>query len=752
MLIAAIVLLGLAAAGARKNRIDTDLVNLLPRDAPAAAGFARYAQLFGRDDTIVGLIEGEHALQRADQIASLRNLDDAAIEVSDRLGPSALDYLRRHALVLLDDAGFAELERRAADPRVARRLRAALNSPAGSVASEHLLEDPLGVLEILGRRFPSTTHVDTQSGRFATPDGLAALVLLRATPVRPTLARRLGELMPDVGWTGAPIYAAVYEAAVKRDLMVSSLASLVAILLLFGVFFRSLRILPMVGIALALAYVLTLGLWGAIVGRIGAISLAFGGILLGIGVDVPIQLWSRLREELATHPPREALERTVRALAGVSVVATLGPALVFGACALARFRGLAQLGGLAALGLCVNVAVMLIVLPAMLALTTRLWGRVPTQARGEGWLEKIGAVCARRHRLVLVVAGLVVGAACWFVHPRLAAHPLAFEATMGPSRVEERIEQLFGRRRGRLIALSEAATLEEALAKNDRVTAFLRSFVPTGVQSLSDLLPSAATQAQRGQRIRTSRLADDLRKNLDDAGLRAEAFEPFFAQLRNPSPATRAELEYSDLAPIVRSELAGTSVAAYALPASSEQLPQLVHEVQLAGAAATGAPLVEADIARALPRDLWRTSLISVGAVALLLLAYYRRLRPVLYVMAPLGVAWAAFLALAPPLSVFTLIAVPLVIGYGIDDHVFLVGRALEGHALSAPRRAVVLTTLATLAGFLSLMLASFAGIRALGAAGALAVVLCFAAAMIVLPALLSVSRRTRDENHSSQN
>jgi predicted exporter len=719
-----------------RNRIDTDLVNLLPRDAEAAAGFARYAELFGRDDTIVGLIEGEHALEQADQIASMKNIDDVTLTVRDRLGPSALEYLRRHALVLLDDDGVAELERRAGDPRVARRLRAALNSPAGSVASEQLLEDPLGVLEILGRRFPSTNQIDTQSGRFATPDGRAALVLVQAKPVRPWLAKRLRELAPDVGWTGAPIYAAVYEAAVKRDLLVSSLASLAAILLLFGAFFRSLRILPIVAIALALSYVLTLGLWGAIVGRIGAISLAFGGILLGIGVDVPIQLWSRLREELATHPPLEALSRTLRALAGVSIVATLGPALVFGACALARFRGLAQLGGLAALGLCTNVAVMLIVLPALLALTPRLWGGVPTQARGEGWLEKIGAACARRHRLVLVTAGLVVGISCWFFHPRLASHPLAFEQTMEPSRVEERIEQLFGRRRGRLIALSEAATLDEALAKNDRVTAMLRSMVPTGVQSLTDLLPSPATQTQRSARIRRSAIETNLRKNLDDAGLRAEAFESFFAQLRDPPPATREELEGSDLAPIVRSELSGTSVAAYALPASSEQVPQLANEALLAGATATGAPLVEADIARALPRDLLRTSLISVAAVALLLLAYYRRLRPTLYVLAPLAVAWAAFLSLAPPLSVFTLIAVPLVIGYGIDDHVFLVGRALEGQALSAPRRAVVLTTLATLAGFLSLLLASFSGIRALGAAGALAVVLCFAAAMIVLPAM----------------
>jgi len=62
------ILLALAGWAARRNRIDADLVNLLPRDAPAAAGMDRYARLFGRDETIVGLIEGDDSLARANRI------------------------------------------------------------------------------------------------------------------------------------------------------------------------------------------------------------------------------------------------------------------------------------------------------------------------------------------------------------------------------------------------------------------------------------------------------------------------------------------------------------------------------------------------------------------------------------------------------------------------------------------------------------------------------------------------------------
>jgi predicted RND superfamily exporter protein len=99
------------------------------------------------------------------------------------------------------------------------------------------------------------------------------------------------------------------------------------------------------------------------------------------------------------------------------------------------------------------------------------------------------------------------------------------------------------------------------------------------------------------------------------------------------------------------------------------------------------------------------------------------------------------------PLHLYNLLCVPLVIGYGIDDHIFLVHR----HEASAPAardpvlvlrttgRAIVLTTLSTMAGFLGLLPAHFVGLRQLGLGGALAVLLCMLAALLVLPALLAL-------------
>ena len=66
-------------------------------------------------------------------------------------------------------------------------------------------------------------------------------------------------------------------------------------------------------------------------------------------------------------------------------------------------------------------------------------------------------------------------------------------------------------------------------------------------------------------------------------------------------------------------------------------------------------------------------------------------------------------------------------------------------HVLDTTGRAIVLTTLSTMAGFLGLLPAHFAGLRQLGLCGALAVLFCMLAAFLVLPALLALWWPRRD-------
>jgi predicted RND superfamily exporter protein len=163
----------------------------------------------------------------------------------------------------------------------------------------------------------------------------------------------------------------------------------------------------------------------------------------------------------------------------------------------------------------------------------------------------------------------------------------------------------------------------------------------------------------------------------------------------------------------------------------------------------TGAPVLEDVLVSLLEHDMVRVTVASAIVVALLLAIYYRRFRPWLAVMLPLLLAWVGFAAALAacrlPLNLYNLLSVPLVIGYGIDDLVFLVHRYEAepergtGAVLATTGRAIVLTSLSTMAGFAGLAVARFDGLRLLGLSGALAVALCLIAAFAVLPAMLTL-------------
>jgi len=101
--------------------------------------------------------------------------------------------------------------------------------------------------------------------------------------------------------------------------------------------------------------------------------------------------------------------------------------------------------------------------------------------------------------------------------------------------------------------------------------------------------------------------------------------------------------------------------------------------------------------------------------------------------------------ALGLPISPFSLAALPLLVGVGIDDHLFVLDRYLEsgrpgrlGDALAGAGRAVLVTTLTTLAAFGVLALSAFDALAAFGASVVIALGLAFVSSVVVMPLLLA--------------
>lgn len=800
--------------------LQGDLVDLLPRSSSAAQTFATFNQKLAAGQELIVLVtcaDPEKLTDFAERYAAALRAHPEVQQVTYRIAQDSLRYLRDHLLLLLNDADLDELARRLTPEALQRRaaeLRGLLSAPGGSAMAPLLTADPLELVPLITARLSSGLQVDARSGYLRTADGTALLIKIR--PRFPPLQWERGERLvadlgalseklggevvttsfenratPRVAFTGSYAFPPYFRRWMEADMTRSTLLSVGAVLLLFGGFFRSLRILPLVLLPLLLAGVWTAAAAALLFGRISAVSMAFATILVAIGIDVPIQLYTRLREELGRGPPaagktaQDLTRETICLLAGPSVVATLGPAAVFFCCGLSDFRGLNQLGILAGVGLCLNCVAMLTVFPALLlVLPTRLWlGKPPARARRSGLLAALGRVSTRWPRTVLLTAAALFALAVpLMLRAGLGKELLSMDlGAMPPALTQQEVSRRFGEHQRFLVALIEdadpARALERADLWLDGVEKLRQRGALRGYEALGTLVPAAKTQAHRRERLAGLDLgtaAARLQAALEEAGFDAAPFHDFLTLLRagGAAPLDMTGLAATELGFLVRSHVADLPatateparrlVALFLFAAADESLGSTVAALEEiaagpAGGALTGLPLLEEQLRTLLSRDLRRITGLSVVAVALLLLVYYRRLRPFLAVLLPLSLSWvlfgAALYLFGLPLHLYNLLSVPLVIGYGIDDHIFLVHRHQAAppaerdpaHVLDTTGRAIVLTTLSTMAGFLGLLPAHFAGLRQLGLCGALAVLLCMLAVFLVLPALLALWWPRRD-------
>jgi predicted RND superfamily exporter protein len=168
----------------------------------------------------------------------------------------------------------------------------------------------------------------------------------------------------------------------------------------------------------------------------------------------------------------------------------------------------------------------------------------------------------------------------------------------------------------------------------------------------------------------------------------------------------------------------------------------------------TGFPLVFSEHSRQITDGFYLSVAVGLSLVLLILILDYRNLRDACLASLPLalGVVWMMGLMrlLGLSFNFANLVAVPLIIGVGIDNGVHVIHRVrLEGVdgmgvVLRHTARAILIASLTTMIGFGSLALASHRGLASLGTVLLLGVGSCLVTSVIVLPNMLVALGLTR--------
>ena len=177
-----------------------------------------------------------------------------------------------------------------------------------------------------------------------------------------------------------------------------------------------------------------------------------------------------------------------------------------------------------------------------------------------------------------------------------------------------------------------------------------------------------------------------------------------------------------------------------------DALERFVSDVKQIDPEATGKPLQTFYASRQMQQSYIQAAMYSLAAVCFVLLLDFRHVGYVLLALIPVGMGslmmFGTMGLMSIPLNPANMIVLPLILGIGIDDGVHVVHdfrNQRAGYAISdSTATAVILTSLTTMVGFGSLMLASHLGLQSLGRVLTIGVSCCLFTSLVLLPALLS--------------
>jgi uncharacterized protein len=179
----------------------------------------------------------------------------------------------------------------------------------------------------------------------------------------------------------------------------------------------------------------------------------------------------------------------------------------------------------------------------------------------------------------------------------------------------------------------------------------------------------------------------------------------------------------------------------------NEALRRFVRAVQQIAPQATGAPVVSLDAGEAVVQAFVQAFLLALVGIVVALLILLRSVKYTLLVLIPLllsSLFTAAFTVLLNvPFNFANIIALPLLLGIGIDSSLHMVHRSLNNELVSevlihtSTARAIFYSALTALVDFASLMFSSHQGTASMGIMLTVGLTFTLICTLVILPALL---------------
>ncbi|MDR3183155.1 MAG: MMPL family transporter [Planctomycetaceae bacterium] len=553
-----------------------------------------------------------------------------------------------------------------------------------------------------------------------------------------------------VGLTGMPVLENDEMALSNEAMTKATLLAFGGVTLVFIAGFGSLRYPFFAVLGLAAAFAWTMGYITFAVGHLNILSIAFGAMLIGLGTDFSVHYLARFLDLRRTGlPVEDALVESAGAVGPGILTGALTTSAAFYAASFAEFIGIAELGTIAGGGILLCAATTFTVFPALIVLFAPK--DIPAQqhsphqqysGQAKRQLYNVKPLIAPFFwfpKLTLFFFVIGFAALCcgipkvWYDYNLLNLQPEGLESVEWERKLLEQDVNEGGK--NIWFALSIADTKNELL---ERKKQFNAKYPDLTVEEIVSLLPDE--EAEKKQLI----------KEIHEESGKYAQHSPVLSQLyavSNPEPPAEKDLPE----PLVERFIGkhGQHLMRIYTTANiwdMEQLERFVSSVRDIDPKATGSPLQTYESSLQMRQGFITAACYAFGVIFVLLLLDFRSIWASLAALVPTVLGMTMMFGtigwLNLPLNPANMIVLPLILGIGIDNGVYLIhdfrNRKKKCYELSSSTAsAVVITTLTTMIGFGSMMIASHRGLQSLGRVFVIGAACCLFTSLIILPVLL---------------
>lgn len=572
--------------------------------------------------------------------------------------------------------------------------------------------------------------------------------------------------------------------SVDKSAHLAAIAAFIMVALLLIISFRQLSLVVISLTVLVMGLCLTAGFATVTIGHLNMISVAFAVLYIGLSIDFTIHIIMRIKEQ------DKAMKDAI-----VDSLAHLGPALAFcavtTACAFyafipTTFKGISELGIIAGSGMIISFLMNILLLPAMLSYLKK--------PKASDWHLPALAFPARTVALgfiaIILASFLVLPKLTFNASPMdlrdpkqpsvVAYHELVESAPYPPNAItlmvdkaQTNTEQLLDALRA-LPAVKEVISLDSFVPKNQNET--IKALTPIANQfaNIRPLAPESTHMQRQAIQDYTEQL-----KQLPPSAIvvdlvdTLESYSDYLDLI--PETAQRRHLNQLGEALLLDLDwqLSLIRRAGNLKPFAEDALPEglikrwqhnhlikvdvfssldtqvkanretFVNQVLKVDAHATGLPVIHQKAGKAVVNAFIEAFTIALSILVLLLIIVTRDIKKVLFTLVPLLSACVITGALAVLCGIefnfANIIALPLLLGIGIDNGIHLVHRYYSSQSLFATSttKAVIISTLTTIFSFANLSFSSHIGMSSMGMLLTLGMTVTFICTLVFLPSLL---------------